>query len=323
MAFQVYSGPLLRKGRLYMNNQKQSEILLESGINELEIMEFTIGSQLFGINVAKVREIMMVEPVKPMQKSNQYVEGIFKPRDKVLTVIDLAAYLELGVSEKPERDIFIITAFNNNEYAFHVHTVVGIDRISSTQMRKPDPVIFGGREGIATGIVEIDKKLITILDFEAIVAEICPETSIQISDIEKLDVNKRNDKHIVIAEDSLLLSKMLLDALHKSGYVNTVKLDNGQEAWDYLCEIRDGADSIDKHLSCIITDLEMPQMDGHRLTKLVKSDPVLKHIPLIIFSSLIGPEMRIKGKELGADEQITKPEIGKLVGYIDKLTGSV
>ncbi len=304
-----------------MNNQKQSEILLESGINELEIMEFTIGNELFGINVAKVREIMMVEPVKPMQKANQYVEGIFKPRDKVLTVIDLGLYLELGKSEKPERDIYVITAFNNNEYAFHVHTVVGIDRISCAQMRKPDPVIFGGKEGVATGIVEIEKKLITILDFEAIIAEICPETSIQYEEIEKLGDKSRNSKHVLIAEDSLLLSKMIVDALHRAGYVNTVKLDNGEDAWNYLSEIRDAGEDLSTHVNCIITDLEMPLMDGHRLTKLVKSDPKLKNIPLIIFSSLISPEMRIKGKELGANQQITKPEIGRLVGVIDELTG--
>ncbi|NLH01663.1 MAG: chemotaxis protein CheV [Clostridiales bacterium] len=305
-----------------MANKKQPEILLESGINELEIMEFTIGDQLFGINVAKVREIMMVEPVKPMQKSNQYVEGIFKPRDKVLTVINLAAYLELGPSPKPERDIFIITGFNNSEYAFHVHTVVGIDRIYGTQLKKPDPVIYGGREGVATGIVELEDKLITILDFEAIIAEICPESSIQYETIENLggSNNIRNNVHILIAEDSVLLSKMIIDALHKAGYVNTVKFNNGQEAWDYLCEIRDGGDNINDFVNCIITDIEMPEMDGHRLTKLVKTDPALKHIPLVIFSSLISAEMRIKGKELGADEQITKPEIGRLVGVVDTLT---
>jgi len=303
-----------------MTNQKQSEILLESGINELEIMEFTIGNQLFGINVAKVREIMMVEPVKPIQKSNQYVEGIFKPRDKVLTVINLASYLELGVSEKPERDIYIITGFNNSEYAFHVHTVVGIDRILCTQLKKPDPVIFGGKEGVATGIVEHDHMLITILDFEAIIAEICPETSIQYNHIASSGDSARNGTHVLIAEDSTLLSKMITDALHKAGYVNTVKLSNGQEAWDFLCEIRDGGEKIENHVNCIVTDIEMPEMDGHRLTKLIKSDPKLKSIPLIIFSSLISPEMRIKGKELGADEQITKPEIAKLVGVIDSLT---
>jgi len=303
-----------------MNEHKQSEILLESGINELEIMEFTIGSNLFGINVAKVREIMKLEPVVSIQKSNQYVEGIFKPRDKVLTVINLASYLGLDDSEKQERDIYIITGFNNNEYAFHVHTVVGIDRISCTQMKKPDPVIFGGKEGVATGIVEFEDKLITILDFEAIITEICPETGLNVLEISNLGDSNRNSKHILIAEDSLLLSRMIVESLHKAGYVNTVKVANGQEAWDYLSEVLEGGENIDDILSCIITDIEMPLMDGHRLTKLVKTNSKLKHIPLVIFSSLISEEMRIKGKELGADEQITKPEIGKLVDIIDDLT---
>ena len=303
-----------------MNESKQSEILLESGINELEIMGFTIGDHLFGINVAKVREIMKVEPLVSMQKSNEYVEGIFKPRDKVLTVINLPAFLGLEASEKSQRDIFIIAGFNNSEYAFHVHTVVGIDRISCTQLKKPDPVIFGGKEGVATGIVELGDKLITILDFEAIITEICPETGLNVLEIANLGDSKRNKEHILIAEDSLLLSKMIVESLHRAGYINTVKVNNGQEAWDYLTEALDSGENIDSLLSCIITDIEMPLMDGHRLTKLVKTDKRLKHIPLIIFSSLISEEMRIKGKELGANEQITKPEIGKLVEIIDDLT---
>ena len=303
-----------------MNESKQSEILLESGINELEIMGFTIGDHLFGINVAKVREIMKVEPLVSMQKSNEYVEGIFKPRDKVLTVINLPAFLGLEASEKSQRDIFIIAGFNNSEYAFHVHTVVGIDRISCTQLKKPDPVIFGGKEGVATGIVELGDKLVTILDFEAIITEICPETGLNVLEIANLGDTKRNNKHILIAEDSLLLSKMIVESLHRAGYIHTIKVDNGQEAWNYLNEALDSGDDIDSLLSCIITDIEMPLMDGHRLTKLVKTDKRLKHIPLIIFSSLISEEMRIKGKELGANEQITKPEIGKLVEIIDDLT---
>jgi len=160
-----------------MNDKKQTETLLESGVSELEIMEFTIGNKLFGINVAKVREIMKVEPLVGIQKSNAYIEGIFKPRDKVLTVINLPAFLNLEASEKPERDIFIIAGSSNSEYAFHVHTVVGIDRISCTQMKKPDPVIFGGKEGVATGIVELENKLITIIDFDIIISDICPDIS--------------------------------------------------------------------------------------------------------------------------------------------------
>lgn len=303
-----------------MEDIKQTEILLESGTNELEIMEFTIAGEVFGINVAKVTEIMMVMPVKPMQKSHPDIEGIFKPRDKVITVINLASYLNLSPSDNIDRDIFIVTNFNQQDFAFHVHTVVGIDRISWTQMKKPDKIIYGGEEGVATGIAEFEGRLITILDFEKIVAEISPETGIQYSDLDQLGARERSEKPILIAEDSMLLSKMIVESLHRSGYVNTVKMENGQEAWDYLTEVKHSGDPVKEHVACIVSDIEMPQMDGHRLTKLVKEDGTLKRIPLILFSSLISEEMRIKGKQLGADEQITKPEIAKLVSLIDKLT---
>lgn len=115
--------------------ERQSEILLESGTNEFEIMEFTIAGQTFGINVAKVREIMMVCPVKPMQKAQKDIEGIFKSRDMVITVINLASYLNLPASDNPARDIFIVTNFNNTNFAFHVHTVVGIDRVSWEEIK--------------------------------------------------------------------------------------------------------------------------------------------------------------------------------------------
>ena len=296
---------------------KQTEILLESGTNELEIMEFTVAGQLFGINVAKVREILRVMPVKPMQKSHPYIEGIFKPRDTVLTVINLAGYMGLESSEFPERDIFIITNFNNQNFAFHVHTVVGIDRISWTQMRKPDSIIYGGREGVATGIADFEGRLITILDFEKIITEISPESGIQLSSIDGLGPRQRNDHPILVVEDSMLLSKIIIESLHRSGYVNTIKMDNGQEAWDFLQEIKASGDPVAEHVACVVSDIEMPQMDGHRLTKLIKEDKVLRDIPLVLFSTLITDEMRIKGAQLGADDQISKPEIAKLVNILD------
>lgn len=304
-----------------MKKENQTEILLESGTNELEIMEFTIDGEIFGINVAKVREIMKFSPVKPMQNAHPVIEGIFKPREEVITVIDLASYLSLNASPDKSRDIFIIANFNKLNFAFHVHTVVGIDRISWKKIQKPDKIIYGGDEGVATGIAEFEDRLITILDFEKIVAEICPETGIQVSDVNDIGANKaRHDKTILIAEDSMLLSKMIVECLHKAGYINTVKTDNGQEAWDYLCEAKESGDPILDHVSLLVTDIEMPQMDGHRLTKLVKEDSVLKMVPVVLFSSLINDEMRIKGKQLGADEQITKPEIANLVYIIDRLT---
>ena len=301
-----------------MAEAQNSRILLESGTNEIEIMKFTIGGNLFGINVAKVREIMISEPVKPMPHAHPAVEGIFKPRDAVLTVVDLPKYLGME-QEKSPKDIFIITNFNKMFIAFRVHTVVRIDRISWTDIQKPDKTVSGGAEGVATGIAQCEGgDLVTILDFERIVAEIAPETTIQISEVESLGPRDRNDKPIWVAEDSVLLSKMIGDSLRKANYVNLQMFPNGQELWDALSEIPDDRD-LDRRVALIITDIEMPQMDGHRLTKLVKENSRFKEIPLIIFSSLISEEMRRKGRDLGADEQLTKPEIGHLVDVMDHL----
>ena len=293
-------------------------ILLESGTNEIEVMEFTINESLYGINVAKAKEILVSQPVKHMPHAHPAVEGIFKPRDKVITVVDLPTYLLGEVGEKKSKDLFIITNFNKMNIAFRVHTVVGISRISWKSIQKPDKTVAGGNEGIATGIAQCGDDLVTILDFEKIVAEIAPETTIQMSEIDQLGERKRSDAVILVAEDSVLLSKMIEEALHKSGYVNTRMFPDGSKLWEFLNSLR-GRDNLDDEAALIITDIEMPQMDGHRLTKLVKDDKDFKHLPLIIFSSLITEEMRRKGKELGADEQMSKPEIGHLVRVIDHL----
>lgn len=295
-----------------------SEILLETGTNEIEIMEFTIDGNLFGINVAKVREIMMSAPVRPMPHSHPAVEGIFKPRDIVITVVDLPKYLSGQEEEKHPKDLFIVTNFNKMHIAFRVHTVVGISRISWTDIQKPDKTVSGGPDGVATGIAQCGSNLVTILDFEKIVAEIAPQTSIQLSEVEDLGPRERSDKPIWVAEDSILLSQMIRTALTKAGYTNLSMFANGAELWEQLETLR-GSDNLCEQVALIITDLEMPQMDGHRLTKLIKDDSSLKQIPVIIFSSLITEEMRRKGKEVGADEQLSKPEIGHLISVIDQL----
>ena len=301
-----------------MLEEDKRGILLESGTNEIEVMEFTVNDNLYGINVAKVKEILMPAPVKHMPHSHPAVEGIFRPRDIVLTVVDLPRYL-LGVEcEKGPKDLFIVTNFNKMNIAFRVHTVVGISRISWQDIQKPDKTVAGGDEGVATGIAQCGGDLVTILDFEKIVAEIAPETTIQLSEIDRLGHRERRDSPIMVAEDSVLLSRMIAEALHKSGYANVEMFPDGRELWNKIQIYRD-EDSLDENVAVVITDIEMPQMDGHRLTKLIKDDEKLKKIPVIIFSSLITEEMRRKGKELGADEQMSKPEIGHLVRVIDHL----
>lgn len=300
----------------------ETNILLENGTNELEVLEFTIGNNHYGINVAKVREIITYQEVTPVPNTHPSIEGIFMPRDKIITVISLAKELHLAATGSEKNDMMIITNFNKLDIAFHVQSVVGIHRISWADIIKPEATLNTNETSVATGIIKLGSKLIIILDFEKIVTDISPETGLKVSDIKMLGDRKRCDDPILMAEDSPLLGQLIRDSLKKAGYTNIIQTANGDEAWKKLTEFKKQGDPRSK-VSCIITDIEMPVMDGHRLTKLVKTDEELKEIPLVIFSSLVNDEMRAKGKALGADYQLSKPEIGSLVEVIDGLLGRV
>lgn len=297
----------------------ETNILLENGTNELEVLEFTINGNHYGINVAKIREILPYQKVTPVPNSHRSIEGIFMPRETMISVINLPKELNLKENDNTNNDMMIVTNFNNLNIAFHVHTVIGIHRVSWSDIIKPDKTINTKDSSIATGIIKINDKIIIILDFEKIVSDINPDTSLKVSEIDEMfGERKRNESPILIAEDSALLSQLIIDSLHKAGYVNVIKNDNGQEAWDKLLELKEEGNVLDK-VKCIITDIEMPLMDGHRLTHLIKSDDVLADIPVVIFSSLVNEDMRRKGEALGADAQLSKPEIGNLVKIIDNL----
>ncbi len=298
----------------------ETGILLESGTNELEILEFKVGNNYYGINVAKIREIISYQTPTPIPNADPRIEGIFMPRDEIISIIDLAKVMNLQKKEDTLNDMYIVTNFNQLNTAFHVNAVLGIHRVSWSDIIKPDSTINTAGEGMATGIIRIDGKLIIILDFEKIVSEINPETGLKVSDVEHMVGRERYDMPILIAEDSALLSKMIVNCLEQAGYTNITVTDNGQECWNKLQDFKK-AGTVDKDVALIITDIEMPQMDGHRLTKLVKTDDELKDIPLVIFSSLVNDEMRRKGEQLGADAQLSKPEIGDLVSAMDKLLG--
>jgi len=204
--------------------------------------------------------------------------------------------------------------------AFHVHAVESIFRISWNDIEKPDSIIYGGQEGVVTGIAKVGDRIISILDFEKITFDISPETGIDLNTVKAYTGADREHIPIVVAEDSALLRKMLTEALHTSGYNNLLILNNGEEAWEHIMRIKEsGTSDILSKVSCLITDIEMPRMDGHRLTKLVKTDPVLMDIPVVIFSSLIDENMQKKGVEVGADAQLAKPEIANLVGIVDTM----
>lgn len=293
-----------------------TNILLENGTNELEILEFILDGNSYGINVAKIREIIPYQEITPVPNAHPSIEGIFMPRDVMITAIDLKNCLQRGQSEP--NGLFIITNFNKLDIAFHVDQVIGIHRVSWSEIIKPGTTVSNSEDGISTGIIKINEKLIIILDFEKIITDISPETGLKMTEIDELGIRERNDVPILIAEDSALLNKLIVDSLKKAGYENLIHTENGQEAWDVICECKK-AGMLDQRVKCIITDIEMPIMDGHRLTKLVKSDDETKNIPVIIFSSLVNDDMKKKGESLGADAQLSKPEIGNLVKVIDEL----
>ena len=293
-----------------------TKILLENGTNELEVLEFKLGANSYGINVAKIREIINYEAVTPVPNAHPSIEGIFMPRDTMITAIDLKNCLQRGVSDPS--GLFIITNFNKLDIAFHVDSVVGIHRVSWTEIIKPDATVSSTEEGVSTGIIKFEDRLIIVLDFEKIVTDINPETGLRLTEIDELGERERNEVPILIAEDSPLLNKLIVDSLHKAGYSNLIHTENGQQAYDIIEECKKEG-TLDQHVQCVITDIEMPLMDGHRLTKLIKDDEVTKGIPGVIFSSLVNDEMRRKGEALGADAQLSKPEIGNLVRVVDEL----
>ncbi len=290
-------------------------VLLESGTNELEILEFKIGDNYYGINVAKISEILPYQTPTPIPNAHPYIEGIFMPRDTIITVINLAKSLNIPGSDLKNQmaEMNIVTNFNKLDIAFHVDGVAGIHRISWEDINIPDETINSN----ATGVVKFEEKSVIILDFEKIISDINPEISLKASDMNHFGVRSRNEAPILIVEDSPLLSKLIQECLIKAGYTNIIPTVNGSEAWNKLQEFKKDK-VVDTSVKCIITDLEMPQMDGHHLTKLIKTDSELKYLPVIIFSSLINDEMQRKGEKIGADAQVSKPEIGSLVEVIDK-----
>lgn len=295
-----------------------TKILLENGTNELEVLEFELDGNAYGINVAKIKEIIPYQSVTPVPNSHPSIEGIFMPRDTMITAIDLKNCLQRGTSE--QGGLFIITNFNKLNIAFHVDAVRGIHRVSWENIISPGATVSNAEESISTGIVKLDNRLIIILDFEKIVTDINPETGLTVSEIDEMGVRGRRQTHVLIAEDSVLLNRLIVDSLKAAGYTNLIHTCNGQEAYDVIAENKKNG-TLKDSVQCVITDIEMPIMDGHRLTKLIKDDPATADIPVIIFSSLVNEEMMRKGEALGADAQLSKPEIGNLVRVIDELVG--
>ncbi|MGD6964845.1 chemotaxis protein [Rossellomorea vietnamensis] len=298
-----------------MNEDKG--ILLESGTNELEIVEFEVGRNKYGINVIKVKEIIQPLPVTSIPHAHPFMEGIIQLRGEVLPVIDMKKVLGVENGVQNKQDKYIVAEFNQLRVVFHVENVTQIHRISWEQIEKPTNMYQGGGSQVI-GVIKKGEDMLLLLDFESIMAEINPESGIQVEQVRKLGKRTRSEKKIVAAEDSPLLRKLLSDTLSEAGYDNVEFFENGKDAYDFLESLAVSKENIEDAVNLVLTDIEMPQMDGHHLTKRIKEHPGLKKLPVIIFSSLITDDLKHKGARVGAEDQVSKPQINELVLKIDK-----
>lgn len=304
---------------------QHSNILLESGTNELEVIEFTIEFpgeegeitvQSFGINVAKVREIIRMPELTTLPNLPKSTVGIFNLRGVIVPVIDLSNWLYRFPSSYENKKL-IVSEFNNMRLGFIVNDVRRIYRFSWTQVESPDVINeFFSDNSSVIGIIKTEEKNILMVDVEKIIAEINPELGMEIIHTEPaIDGSKYT---ILMAEDSPTIRKMLLDRLHVAKY-NVLSFHDGLAAWEALQKIgervKQGED-LKKIVNLVITDIEMPQMDGLALTKNIKTHAALSKLPVIFFSSLVSEDLHHKGEAVGVDAQLTKPKISLLLDTV-------
>ncbi|MBX4264778.1 chemotaxis protein [Clostridium estertheticum] len=294
-----------------------NNILLESGTGEVEILEFIINNKFYAINIIKVKEVINANNLTKLPESHPAIAGLTLYRDKIITLIDLRYVLEKQHKNEIESPI-ILCEFNKIEVAFSIDSIVGVHRIKWEQITKPDDI---STNSLVIGNIVLSNKIILMLDFEKIVTDISPSTGISEDRIVDIDYKDRSNVKLVLADDSPLIRKLLNDTLIKAGFVNLKIFNDGKQALDYLLDLvsKKGIEFMED-VQVLITDIEMPQMDGHTLTRKIKEHVILRKLPVVLFSSLITSDLKHKGEAVGADAQLSKPEIAELVSCIDGFT---
>lgn len=297
---------------------QHTKILLATGTNEMEIVEFYVDEILpdgkthrgsYGINVAKVVEIIRKPKATVLPLAPPAVAGTFIFRDQVIPLIDLTTQLGKQKSEEEVNPLAIVTAFNKTTMAF---VVAGVNRILRLRWGQIEPMssVLGGISNSITGVVKRDDRTILILDMEKILAELYPQCAFQ-NESEMPSVTTDTQYKAMIVDDSSSIRNILIKNLEKSGFI-VKAFSDGDQAWNWLVELKTRSQKeqreLHDYLDIVISDIEMPQMDGYSLCQAIKQDAALKTLPVILFSSLIHEKQLHKGHSVGADEQITKPE---------------
>ncbi|HKK00789.1 MAG TPA: chemotaxis protein [Desulfuromonadales bacterium] len=321
-----------------MNEVSKQDILLESGTNEMEIIEFYLGEQSFGINVQKLREIIQYEPEKKvaLPDSPPSMLGTLLVRGNTIPLVDLNRHLQRRTEAKDSsamRQVVLICEFNGRITGFLVDGVNQIHRISWTQV-SPMAEFIGQYRPRFTGSVNVDGREILIVDLEYILAEIDPDTALSYD--ESADVGasegaeeakenrlkRRSQVGLMIAEDSAIIRAGLVEILKKAGYHSIQTFIDGEQCFDAINHLKHDADrnrggDLSGDLDLLISDIEMPGMDGLTLCRKLREDLRLKELPVLMFSSLINEQMAHKCDSVGATGYISKPQIPLLIEMID------
>ncbi|BEV71901.1 MULTISPECIES: chemotaxis protein [unclassified Paludibacterium] len=289
-----------------------------AGTNKLEILLFSLGhdqrtnrKEVFGINVFKVREVMRTPEITTAPEMPSSVEGMVSLRGALVPVIDLAKYSGIVTSSKPE--IMIVTEYNGHTQGFLVESVDTILRLDWSAMRMPPDMITNRMAGLVTAVTELENNtLVMMMDVEKVLAETT------LSDDAHLYINVKpihEERMIFFADDSVVARKQIertLDAMN----IKYAQAINGAKAWEELQRMAMQADLASRKLSdilhLVLTDVEMPEMDGYMLTKMIKSDPRFQGIPVLMHSSLSGASNQKLGESVGVDAYVSKFEPQKL-----------
>lgn len=292
----------------------ETNILLESGTGEVEIFEFVINNKHYGINVVKVKEVIETDNLTQLPQSHPAIAGLVLYRDEIISLVNLKYVLD-RTTEISKKNTIILCEFNKSKVAFNIDSMVGIHRMGWDKITKPDALYSNS---LVIGNIMIDKRVIFLLDFEKIVTDINPKVGISSERIENIEYKDRSDIKLLLADDSFLIRSLLKDTLTEAGFDNLKFFDDGQQTLDYLYKLEEEKkEKFIDEIHMLITDIEMPKMDGLTLTRKIKEHKTLKKLPVVVFSSLITDDLAHKAASVGADAQLSKPEIGTLVKLID------
>ncbi len=274
-----------------------------AGHNRFELLLFKLhGRQRFGINVFKVQEVIQCPELIQIPKSHSVICGVAHLRGKTISVLDLSMAIGMSALSRDEDSYVIVTEYNRTVQGFLVGSVDRIINIGWDQVIAPPK--GAGKESYLTAVTEVDKELIEVIDVEKVMKEVMggqDSASDEAIDQEAIGTND----HILIVDDSSVARNQIKRVCTQIGIQCTV-LKDGQEAWDHLTELSEQGVNISEHYSMIISDVEMPKMDGYTLATKIKNHSEMKKVYLILHTSLSGVFNTSMVEKVGANQFLAK-----------------